>query len=365
MLNFNSSHNITEKSHLYDTDKLDQVMSHLIGNKFGDNTKKNTKKTGGLTGGLKSTSISYPSISYDKSSRIFTVILSMEDRLVFSYQDIVNSILNINIGSPVDLFIKKNIGYIDKNRVVIINYQESPIMGDLDMLVRLNNDLKQYESNELEKQENKYIISLFIYELLNYTLGLLVIISDMIKDRPDKQILSKYILRYTVANTFRMYNFSNNMNKMLSDKIKNLEQQKDQSSKIMNIIGGKTDDMLKHINHNNSCFQKIASNSKIYSLVGGDIDDSDDSDSNDDTSSDDKKKKKKLETDSEDEEYLKDDTSLTSDDDDNDDSKEEEKEIEDQEEEDDNEKNMEEEVEEKESDSSSDRDSDKDEQEDE
>jgi hypothetical protein len=347
MLNFHSSHNITEKSHLCDTDKLDQVMSHLIGDNI--NTKKNINTNAPLNGGF---NIKYPDIKYDKSTKKFTVLLSIAEKIEFNYKDLINSIMNINTGSPIDLFIKKNIGYIDKNKVVIINHRVSPIMGDIDMLVRLNNDLKWHESNELDKLDNNnYIVLLFIYELLNYTLEQLVIVSDMIKDKPDKQVLSKYILRYTVANTYRMYNFSTNMNQMLLDKINNLEEQKDKSGKIMNIIGGKTDDMLKHINHNNSCFQKIAANNKIYTLVGGDNSSDSDSDNDNDNNN------SKLETDSEDEEYLNDDENIS----DETSTLEEKKKIE-EDEEDENTKELEEEVE-KESDSTTERDSDKDEQE--
>lgn len=101
------------------------------------------------------------------------------------------------------------------------NYQTSPFMGDIELLIRLNDDLYNFEKYHLDKEltyvhpENaKYIkqtILRLIYMLLNYILQLIVIISDEIKNKPEiKTYLKDYLIKYSICTVYRISQFVQN-----------------------------------------------------------------------------------------------------------------------------------------------------------
>lgn len=112
------------------------------------------------------------------------------------------------------------VGYLVKNadgyNIFIHNINSSPIMGDIETLVRLNEYLKDYEENVLEedlkKVDNlvahkiKKYVKLFIYTLLGYTVTL---ISENFNSINEK--FRNSYMKYIVFSTYRIASYSQDL----------------------------------------------------------------------------------------------------------------------------------------------------------
>lgn len=119
--------------------------------------------------------------------------------------------------------IKKFIGDVsvdpDTDKI-IINLKsplESPLMGNINILININNKIFFYENNKLDndlgkindptdRKKIKRIIKQFIYALLTHTLKVISTISNEIKDK-NKPELKNNLLKYSVGITYRLSAF--------------------------------------------------------------------------------------------------------------------------------------------------------------
>ena len=160
-----------------------------------------------------------------------------------------------------------------KNNIVLKSHLESPFMGNLDLLIRLNNLFYSYETKELindlsiikdEKTQYKLKLAIkqFIYLLINHTLKIIAIATEEIKDDPKQEVMKQKLLKYSVALTYRisgfmkehLENYNNqykslytqlekliSMKKTINDKIEKLEEKiGKQNDLIFNAIKGKS-----------------------------------------------------------------------------------------------------------------------------
>lgn len=98
------------------------------------------------------------------------------------------------------------------------SHLDSPFMGDIEMLVELNNAFYTYETNRMsidlfkitdEKARHKIKITIkqFIYLLVNHTLKIISHASEIIKNDSTKKQLKEQLMKYSVGLTYRMSKF--------------------------------------------------------------------------------------------------------------------------------------------------------------
>ena len=133
----------------------------------------------------------------------------------------------------------------DTKRIIIKfkSHLESPFMGNIDMLIKLNNSLHDFEikhlDNELAKIDNlktrKYIriiIKQFIYLMLNHTLKIINLLSDEIKHDSSKKELKETLLKYSAGLTHRISSF---VMDQLANQIEQVKQLNDNFSKLCEV----------------------------------------------------------------------------------------------------------------------------------
>ena len=196
---------------------------------------------------------------------------------IFKYlnQDIDNFLLDITLGTSLDI-ITKYLCKLNDDEIILISHTESPITGNIDILVKLYKDLYEYEQNkitiELEKineeirEQTRFKNREFIYTILlqiiklfssytssnvninqqvkdlimKYTIGAVYKISVMVKDDVD------YNLTYIKNLTVDMENLNkirNNMQLQINNFKEALEIE---NSKIDNIIFNMTTTQMKY-----------------------------------------------------------------------------------------------------------------------
>lgn len=137
--------------------------------------------------------------------------------------------------------------------IVLLNYTQSGFLGDVDLLIKLNDQLYKYQErlhSDLAKvdMDNRIKIELnikkFIFILLNYTLQLISIISEKIKDKEDKRALKEKLVNYSIAIVYRINIFVqeqlkiiDKQNKSIKESINmNMEMKKDLDEKLNKIM---------------------------------------------------------------------------------------------------------------------------------
>jgi len=180
------------------------------------------------------------------------------------------------------------------NKVTIIlkSHLNSPFMGNLDLLVKLNNLFHIYEKHNLiqdissitdDKQKDtvKSSIKQFIYLLINHTLKIISIATEEIKHDTSQIDMRQKLLKYSVALTYRMANFMKehlesynsqhkilygqlekliNMKSIMNNKLNSLEQKiNKQNTLIFSIIKGKPVDETT-VNTTEQKFNKLFEN---------------------------------------------------------------------------------------------------------
>lgn len=115
---------------------------------------------------------------------------------------------------------KNMVGYVIKDgnnhKIFIHNINSSPIMGDIEILIRINECLKHYEDNELNEElakvdsvlayKIKKYVKLFIYTLLGYTITLISDNYNLINEK-----LKNSFTRYLVVSTYRIASYSQDL----------------------------------------------------------------------------------------------------------------------------------------------------------
>lgn len=154
----------------------------------------------------------------------------------------------------------------DGNDFDIYSYEDSPFMGDLESIIKLNNYFHEYEKNSLDddfksNHNIKSSICDFIYLLLNYTLQLLCVVSNNIKNEnnPNKTLKTN-MLYYTLRIMTRINKHVNKNIDLLSDKNKELKMQLQEFDKVKNINSSKINELISIIQKQNDHLQKMAIN---------------------------------------------------------------------------------------------------------
>jgi hypothetical protein len=123
----------------------------------------------------------------------------VNDTDVFSIADIINYV--IDKGNDI---IEK---YICKKRngiLILHNYENSPVMGNLKILIHIYNGLREFENNIENKDRNIYIK--FLTAFLNHILKIILYINENIKDITE-QVKHK-LLNYSIMITYQLLQFT-------------------------------------------------------------------------------------------------------------------------------------------------------------
>lgn len=156
-------------------------------------------------------------------------------------------------------FIIENfIGQIKNSNSLLKSYKDSPFMGSIELLVKLNEDIYNFVKFELPSQLNNFnpksktkienIIYKFMFELLNYTLELIVIISNIIKDQ-NRPHLKEQLIKYSVGIVYRISKYVDIKISKLIEKTNNLEKILNTSLKLKENIDNKLDNIQKQIHY--------------------------------------------------------------------------------------------------------------------
>ena len=167
--------------------------------------------------------------------------------------------------------------------VPVINLQTvsySPFMGDVELLMRLNNDLYRFEKDELDKELRyvdkkkdhvRFAVKKYIYSLLNYTMSLIAVVVE----QPDtEENISKLLLKYSVGLMYRIYQFVQEQIKNLTEHQQDLIRMVESSNKLRGVIESKVDGLIKSLAEQNEALQKQEQRMYRLSQSGGDDSDS-------------------------------------------------------------------------------------------
>lgn len=111
----------------------------------------------------------------------------------------------------------------DKMEIKMLSYLESPMMGNIEMLIKMLNSLRDYQNNilniEIKKVKDKNLknkitisINKFNYMLMNHMLKLISAILEEIKDDMNKKSIKEQLIKYSI-------NINQRMNAMMNNEI--------------------------------------------------------------------------------------------------------------------------------------------------
>lgn len=189
----------------------------------------------------------------------------------FNVENIINNFASIqNASDRTFNMIRKYIGYIKLNKtrypdVVIYDSSESPIMGNLEFIMRLNKQLFYYERTQLNNMftssRNIQQVKIFIYKLLCHTLKLLSDAINLIyyehigngaeKDKhvlnsiSDYEQLKECMLRYSINIMHRITLYVMDEIKIVNDKNAEINDIVNMSVKLKTILSNKIQNTTK------------------------------------------------------------------------------------------------------------------------
>jgi hypothetical protein len=158
-----------------------------------------------------------------------------------------------------------------KINIILKSHLESPFMGNLDLLIRLNNSFCNYEHKELlldistmQNDKTQYNIKLsikqFIYLLINHTLKIIAIASEEIQNDNTQEQMKQKLLKYSVALTYRISSFMKEHLDNYNNQYKLLYEQMQKLANIKSTINTKINNLETKINKQNEL---------IFSLING------------------------------------------------------------------------------------------------
>lgn len=159
-----------------------------------------------------------------------------------------------------------------QDAITLKDHNTSPFMGDIEMLIMLNNLMHSFEKRRLDGElmliDEKHrkraylIIKNFIYSILKHTLKVLSIVSTKIKYDDSKKKLKENIMKYTAGIVFRITSFVKDQLNALNDSNQALE-------KTLNLCSN----LRQKANINiSSLFQKMIEQNKYLSEVESKLD---------------------------------------------------------------------------------------------
>ena len=168
----------------------------------------------------------------------------------------------------IEKFLFEIVSNSDQKKVIDLkNYTNSPLMGNIEFLVKLNESLYNFEKHKLDyelkyvDEKNRYnierIIKEFIYLLLNYTLKIIVVVSEELKEKKNKENLKQQLIKYSIGITYRITQFVQNQLSVVMKKNKSLEKFYLMNFKLKNIIDTKIDQISSNIQKQNELIEKL------------------------------------------------------------------------------------------------------------
>lgn len=145
------------------------------------------------------------------------------------------------------------------------DYTKSGFMGDIELLVKLNNMLYLYQNEQLQSELSKVDIHnrikietnirKFIFLLLNYTLKLIAIVSETLKNKPETKELKDNLINYSIGLVYRINMFVQDQLKIIHNQNKTLKDSIDNSIKIKETIKEKVSELVENIKLQNDTNQ--------------------------------------------------------------------------------------------------------------
>lgn len=219
---------------------------------------------------------------YDKNKKLLGSfnIDQLIKYIVNSHKMSKNFMSNVDISNAshiIEAFIGKSSPNNPTNIIALKDHTTSPFMGNIEMIVSLNNLLHSFEKRRLngvmmgldsnDMNKISFIIRQFIIELLNYTLKLLSLITNEIKDNPQHKKLLETISNYSNKVIFRISSF---IQKPLQDIILRNNDIEDTFKTLVNLrtnANNKMDNLINTINNQNKYITDLLE--KTIQLGGG------------------------------------------------------------------------------------------------
>ncbi len=210
--------------------------------------------------------------SDDSDGNIGEIRIDHLIKYIGSIYDIDNKFLsNISEYDNAKILINKFIGKVTYNdltkisSVTIYDHLESPFMGDIDMIMYLNNMLSEFEKSRLAHEltfvntqiRNKIeqIIKQFIYTMLNYTLSIIFIASDSIKNDKNKDDIKQKLLKDSNSIIHKINQFVQSQLGIVMKKSSEIEKMQLLSIKIQNMIMLKYNNLINELKNQNNMLQ--------------------------------------------------------------------------------------------------------------
>lgn len=191
--------------------------------------------------------IKYLSDPFDTKNQVLT---ELDEKTYHKSKELIKSLICKM------MFNKKN-GYVS---IIIIDHTQSGFMADIELLVKLNDMLYKYQEDELnnilsnvDKSARIKIeknIKKFIYLLLNYTLKLIALISDKLKDTEDKKELKQNLIKYSASLVYRISTFVQGQLKIFDEQNKSIKQLLKYNLEMKEDIKDKIDKILEQMQEN-------------------------------------------------------------------------------------------------------------------
>lgn len=158
------------------------------------------------------------------------------------------------------LIFKLNYNKKDKYAdIMLLDHKKSGFMGDIELLIKLNNILDNYYKNRLQsdlapveshnKVKIEQNINKFTFLMINYSLGIISYISEMIKNdhSEQKNALKQQLLKYAIGLNYRLNLFVQTQLKFIHNQNKKIQESLDTNLKIKKVIMERLDSGIKNI----------------------------------------------------------------------------------------------------------------------
>jgi hypothetical protein len=171
--------------------------------------------------------------------------------------------LDINVYKKAKELIKTllfKINYNIKNNyadIILHDYLKSGFMGDIELLIKLNNQLYKYTIESMQhdlayvdfnnRQKIEQNIKKFMFMMLNYTLKLIAIVSEQIKDNDAKKELKEHLVNYSIGIVYRINIFVQEQLKIINNQNKIIKESLDSNLEIKNVLKNKLDILINNI----------------------------------------------------------------------------------------------------------------------
>jgi len=179
--------------------------------------------------------------------------------------------------------------------ITLYDHIKSPYMGNIELLIKLNNGLRDFQKNsldiELNKVDKKYkkkiisAINQFIYMLLNHTQKIIAIACEKVNKDPSYETIREGLMKYSIASVYRISQFVKEQLKVHAENYEELTQYINKTNDLKLSLSHKMDKMNQLLEEQNNkiniIVEKIEDNNKnkLMDQAGGD--DSDNSEDQD------------------------------------------------------------------------------------